>query len=524
MKIVTTAEMREIDRATSAQFGVPSLTLMENAGGGVAAFSVAHYPQARSVTIVCGKGNNGGDGFVIARKLHEAGRKVQVILLADPQDLQGDAAEMYKRMPGSATVVTSSEVLKGTAVQAALDGELLVDAVLGTGFRPPVSGLYAEAIAEINKRSMPTVSVDIPSGANSDAMTAQQGVIARSDAIVTFTAPRPAHVFGGLTQGPTVVVPIGSPEGAIISGLQLNVTTARDVAPLLAPRAPDAHKGTFGHAIIVGGSYGKAGAAAMAGMAALRSGAGLVTVATARSTLPMVAGFAPELMTEALAETDAGTISARAFEQGRLDGLVQDKQVIAIGPGLGLHLDTAELVRTAVERYRGPIVLDADGLNSFAGVTERLDGFQRSVIVTPHPGEMARLAGSSTAAVQSDRLDVARKFARDHRVTVVLKGHGTLVVEQDGTAWVNPTGNPGMATGGTGDILTGMIAGFVAQNLQHVAEAVRSAVFLHGLAGDVARETLGEQCLLATDLLTTLPEAMQRVRRDAREIALQISG
>jgi len=262
----------------------------------------------------------------------------------------------------------------------------------------------------------------------------------------------------------------------------------------------------------------------MAGMAALRSGAGLVTVATARSTLPMVAGFAPELMTEALAETDAGTISARAFEQRRLDGLVQDKQVIAIGPGLGLHLDTAELVRTAVERYRGPIVLDADGLNSFAGVAERLDGFQRAVIVTPHPGEMARLAGSSTAAVQSDRLGVARRFAKEHHVTVVLKGHRTLVVESDGSAWVNPTGNPGMATGGTGDILTGMIAGFVAQNLQRVPEAVRSAVFLHGLAGDVARETMGEQCLVATDLLSALPEAMRRVGREARENAVQISG
>jgi ADP-dependent NAD(P)H-hydrate dehydratase / NAD(P)H-hydrate epimerase len=524
MKIVTTAEMREIDRVTSAQYGVPSLTLMENAGSGVAAFSVTHYPKARSVTIVCGKGNNGGDGFVIARKLHEAGRKVQVLLLADPKELQGDAAEMFKRMPIPATVVASSEALKGPLVQAALDAELLVDAILGTGFRPPVTGLYSEAIAEINHRSAPVVSVDIPSGADSDAMTAQQGMIARSDAMVTFTAPRPAHVFSGLTQGPTSVVPIGSPEGAIISGLQLNVTTVKDVAPLLAPRAPDAHKGTYGHAIVVGGSYGKAGAAAMAGIAALRSGAGLVTVATARSTLPMVAGFAPELMTEALAETDAGTISARAFEQRRLDGLVQDKQVIVIGPGLGLHLDTAELVRTAVERYRGPIVLDADGLNSFAGVAERLDGLQRSVIVTPHPGEMARLAGNSTAAVQSDRLGVARKFAKEHHVTVVLKGHRTLVVEADGTAWVNCTGNPGMATGGTGDILTGMIAGFVAQNLQGVAEAVRSAVFLHGLAGDVARETLGEQCLLATDLLTALPEAMRRVRRTARENAVQISG
>ncbi len=524
MKIVTAAEMREIDRATSAQFGVPSLTLMENAGSSVAEFVTQHYPEAHNLTIICGKGNNGGDGFVIARKLHEGGRKVQVLLLADSKELQGDAAEMYKRMPLQALIVSSSDALKGATAQAALNAEVLVDAILGTGFRPPVTGLYAEAIAEINRRSMPIISVDIPSGADSDAMGAQRETVSRSDAIVTFTAPRPAHVFGMLTHGPTVVVPIGSPDESIASKLHINVTTVKDVVPLLAPRAPDAHKGTFGHALVIGGSYGKAGAAAMAGMAALRSGAGLVTIATARSTLPIVAGFAPELMTEALPETDAGTISIRAFEQGRLDSLAEAKQVIAVGPGLGLHLDTAELVRTCVERYRGPVVLDADGLNSFTGCTERLDGFQRSVILTPHPGEMARLVGGGTAGVQTDRLGVARKFAHEHHVTVVLKGHRTLIVEPDGTAWVNPTGNPGMATGGTGDILTGMITGLVVQNLLRVRQAVRAAVFLHGLAGDIARESLGEPCLLATDLLTALPEAMRRTRAEAREKVVKISG
>lgn len=524
MKIVAAAEMREIDHATSAQFGVPSLTLMENAGNGVAEFVAQRYPRPHTITVICGKGNNGGDGFVIARKLHEAGRKVQVLLLADAKDLQGDAAEMYKRMPVQALIVSSAEELQGAAAQVALNADVLVDAMLGTGVRPPVTGLYADAIQEINRRSAPVISVDIPSGADSDATAAQPGTIARSDAIVTFTAPRPAHVFSTLTHGPIVIVPIGSPEEAIISRLQLNVTTAKDVAPLLAPRAPDAHKGTFGHALIIGGSYGKAGAAAMAGMATLRSGAGLVTVATARSTLPMVAGFAPELMTEALAETDAGTISTRAFDLGRLDSLAQEKQAIAIGPGLGLHLDTAEFARTCVERYRGPIVLDADGLNSFAGCTERLDGFQRSVILTPHPGEMARLVGSSIAAVQADRLGVARKFASEHHLTLVLKGHRTLIVEPDGTAWVNPTGNPGMATGGTGDILTGIITGLVAQNLQRANDAVRAAVYLHGLAGDIARDSLGEPCLLATDLLAALPEAMRRTRAEAREKGVKING
>lgn len=249
----------------------------------------------------------------------------------------------------------------------------------------------------------------------------------------------------------------------------------------------------------------------MAGMSALRAGAGLCTVATAKSVLATVAGFHPELMTEPLEETDAGTISLRALEYGRIDALVKEKTVLAIGPGISRNGETAELVRTVVRKYAMPMVVDADGLNAFDGVAEQLSGKGRTLVITPHPGEMARLAGMSTAEVQRDRLNVARRFAREHEVTVVLKGHRTLVVHPDGTAWVNTTGNPGMATGGTGDILTGIVAGMVAQFPGRVIEAVSAAVHLHGLAGDVARENVGEQALVATDLVRTLPEAMRRV-------------
>ena len=309
MKIVSAEEMRAIDRATSERFGVPSLTLMENAGTAVADYVLLHHAEARRIVVFCGKGNNGGDGFVAARRLHQQGRKVQVILLADPGELRGDAAAMFGKLPDPAIAVHSSEELKSDRVQLALRADLYLDAMLGTGFKPPVSGLYADAIAIMNASQVPVIAVDIPSGADADAMDAQAGTIARADAIVTFTAPRPAHVFGLLTTGVTLVADIGSPAEAIVSHLQLNVITARDVAPLIGPRPPVSNKGSYGSVLVVGGSLGKSGAAAMAGMAVLRAGAGLSTVATAKSVLGTVAGFHPELMTEPLPETEAGTIS-----------------------------------------------------------------------------------------------------------------------------------------------------------------------------------------------------------------------
>jgi len=511
MKIVSAAEMREIDRVTTERFDVPSLTLMENAGSAVADFVLQNFPDANRVNVVCGKGNNGGDGFVAARKLREAGRKVIVVLLANPNELRGDAAEMLKRM-GFAPEVASTSVEFVKARARLGEDDLLLDAILGTGFRPPVSGLYAEAIAAMNATETPIVAVDIPSGADADAMGPQVGAVARADAVVTFTAPRPAHVFGDLTDGPTVAIPIGSPNGAITSTLQLNLITAEEVARLIGPRPRDANKGSFGHVLVIGGSVGKAGAAAMAGMSALRTGAGLSTVATPKSVLATVAGFHPELMTEPCEETEAGTISLRALEYAHIDNLVKGKTVLAVGPGISRDDETSEFVRTVVEKYPMSIVLDADGLNAFDGTADKLSGKGRALVITPHPGEMARLTGLSIPEVQRDRIGVARSFAREHEVIVVLKGHRTLIAQPDGEVWVNTTGNPGMATGGTGDVLTGMVAGMLAQNPQKIIEAVTAAVHLHGLAGDIACETMGEQSLVATDLIEALPEAFQRVR------------
>jgi hydroxyethylthiazole kinase-like uncharacterized protein yjeF len=527
MKIVTSAEMRVIDRVTSERFGIPSLTLMENAGSAVAEFALDSYPHAKTFGVICGKGNNGGDGFVTARKLQQAGREVRMLLLADPAELQGDAAVNFARLQkNSLSRETAPEKPSGgslaifnawgePAFKEIFGCDVLIDAILGTGFRPPVGGVYAEAIAKINASTAPVVALDIPSGADADVMGDQTGAVARADAIVTFTAPRLAHVFGNLTTGPTVIAPIGSPSEAIESSLNLSVITPKDIADLVGPRPRDSNKGMYGHVLVAGGSLGKSGAAAMAGFSALRSGAGLVTVATPRSALGTVAAYHPELMTEPLGETDAGSISKEALEQ--FEHVAENKTVIAIGPGISRHPSTAEFVRAIVTKSTTPIVLDADGLNAFEGRAQELNGHDRTLVLTPHPGEMARLTGLSTAAIQRDRVNVARWFAQDHQLILVLKGDRTVIANPEGKIWINTTGNPGMATGGTGDILTGIVAGMIAQNPKRAFLAVLAAVYLHGLAGDVAEDTMGEHSLVATDLTTVLPESFRRLRAGAAE-------
>ncbi len=531
MKIVSVVEMRDIDRSTTERFGVPSLRLMENAGSAVARFLLSDYPRAERVGIVCGKGNNGGDGFVVARKLVEAGRAVRILLLCDPKELRGDAALMFQSMTKSLhtvhvhpVIVSNAADLDSHAAAEIFSADVIVDAILGTGFRPPASPLYAAAIAKMNRASAPIVAVDIPSGADADAMQPNGARDrARADSIVTFTAPRPAHVFAALTNGSTVIAPIGSPPEAIISQLGLHLSTPSDFAPPLAPREREGNKGSYGHVLVIGGSVGKTGAAAMAGFSALRAGAGLSTIATPKSALATVAAFYPELMTEPLPETDAGTISLRALTP-ELDALLERK-TLAIGPGISRNSETGEFVRSIVTRgekssVANPVlnmVVDADALNAFEGAADQLRGRGRTLVITPHPGEMSRLTGSSIPEIQANRLQVARKFSREHELIVVLKGHRTLIASPDGTVWVNPTGNPGMATGGTGDILTGIVAGLLAQHPHHALEATALAVYLHGLAGDLASRSLGENSLVATDLVRFLHEAFAQTRRGRSE-------
>jgi len=391
---------------------------------------------------------------------------------------------------------------------------------LGTGLAKPLEGFLLEVVRQISK-GFPharVLAVDLPSGISADS-SELIGEHMRADFTVTFTAPKMAHVFPPACEhmGEWVVKQIGTPAEALESdaSLTLNYAFPQDVAWIGKPRAVAGNKGNYGHVLILAGSMGKTGAAAMAARAALRAGAGLATVATPRSVVPIISTLGMEFMTEPLPETEDGAISLRALEGERLDALMARKTVLAVGPGIGANSETAELVRAVVNKYPLPLVLDADGLNAFAG---RMDSFRQDLrptgltVFTPHPGEMARLAGMTTAEIQARRLEVAREFSKQFGVTLVLKGFRTLIASPDGQMRVNPTGNPGMAKGGTGDVLTGLLAGLLAQHPQHpVGEVAAAAVYLHGLAGDVAAEKLGQHSMLAGDLLEEIPQAYKEL-------------
>jgi len=522
MKILTAGQMQKIDRLSTERYGVPSLTLMENAGHGVVEFLAKRFVplEHHRIVILCGRGNNGGDGFVVARMLRDQGLKPRVLLFANPRNVQGDAAVNLERL----TVSGKPEVVEGLdtwqQIKASLEGTtLVVDALLGTGLTKPLGGLLLQVVRDVNTdlASAQVVAVDLPSGISADSGELI-GEHVRAGFSVTFTAPKIAHVFPPACEriGEWVVRQIGTPAEALESDLELflNLACGEDCAWLARPRKPDSHKGSFGHVLVLAGSVGKTGAAALAAMAALRTGAGLVTVATAESALPTVASLGMEFMTEPLPQTEVGTISLRALDYGRFDKLLEGKSVLAIGPGIGTVPETAELVRTLVNRRRLPLVLDADGLNAFAGCMDKFQsgGDLADAVLTPHPGEMSRLAGLGTAEIQAHRVETAREFARKHQVTLVLKGYRTLTAAPDGKVWVNPTGNPGMATGGTGDVLTGMLAGLVAQYRgRPISEVAAAAAYLHGLAGDLAAEEMGHASLIASDLIGSLPRAYKLV-------------
>jgi NAD(P)H-hydrate epimerase len=518
MKILTAAQMQRVDRLTTERYGVPSLTLMENAGRGVVEFLAGRFAplEQQRIVILCGRGNNGGDGLVVTRLLRDRGLKPRVLLFADPGKVQGDAAVNLERLAisGMPEVVESPEAWQ--RIKPSLKGTtLVVDALLGTGVAKPLGGLLLQVARDVNTElaGAQVVAVDLPSGISADTGELI-GEHVRAGFSVTFTAPKFAHVFPPACGhvGEWVVRQIGTPPEALESDSELFLSFAcrEDFAWLARPRKPDANKGNFGHVLILAGSVGKSGAAALAAKAALRAGAGLVTVATAASALPIVASLGMEYMTEPLPETEAGTISLRALEYGRLDKLLEGKSVLAIGPGIGSVPETAELVRTLVNRRRLPVVLDADGLNAFAGCmdTFRSGGDLADAVLTPHPGEMSRLTSIGTTEIQAHRVESAREFAQKHQVNLVLKGFRTLTASPDGKVWVNPTGNPGMATGGTGDVLTGLIAGLVAQYRDRpISEVAAAAVYLHGLAGDLAEKEMGQASLIAGDLIGALPGA-----------------
>jgi ADP-dependent NAD(P)H-hydrate dehydratase / NAD(P)H-hydrate epimerase len=513
LRVLNARQMRAADRRTIEDIGVPSVVLMENAGRQVVAALEALIDDlpSRRIAVLCGTGNNGGDGFVVARVLAQRGIEAPVFLLGEGASVRGDARINldilgHVGVPVVEIADAAAWELHGSHVTGA---DVVVDALVGTGLSRPLTGLHETVVGDINGSDVSVVAVDLPSGLSADSADPIGPAIV---AALTLTrgAPKVPLVLAPAERsaGDIVVADIGIPPFVVdeVEGPRLFLLTREYVRTLVAPRSPDAHKGEFGRVVIVAGSLGMSGAAALAGRAALRGGAGLVTVATAATVQPVVAAMGAEFMTVPLPDAD-GRLTAEAVEAV----LSVSADVVAIGPGLGSGPGVTAFVHAMLDRCESPLVLDADALNACVGEPTRLVGRDgRPVVITPHPGEMARLVGCRTDDVQADRAGLASEFAARHRVTVVLKGHRTLIATPEGEVFVNPTGSPGMATAGSGDVLTGLLAATLAQTLDPTT-ACQLAVYLHGAAGELADADEGEMAMIAGDIVRHLGDAVQEL-------------
>src|SRR5665213_817756 len=505
MQVLSAAEMQACDRATTERYGVASLDLMRAAAAAAAAFAREQFPQARRVTVLCGRGNNGGDGMMVAWLLADAGLAVTTLLLGEPEGLKGDALEAWLELSnhpqgpprGQIHVVKAAEDL--ARLKGVLDTDLIVDAVVGTGFKPPLKGLALTALKRMKGSTAPVLAIDLPSGWAADATSSMVD----------------APVFHPTDKSPSAGTPV-FPADAVITFTALKLSWAGSSMALVQTARPaSANKGLFGHVLVVGGTFGsaggKAGAPSMTALGALRVGAGLVTAAVPAPALAVVSAIAPELMTWPLEASAAGSISDVNLAPDRVEALMAGKTVLAIGPGLGQSPETVKFTTGLLAATKIPVVIDADALNILAAKPVLLAKLAkgRTLVLTPHPGEMARLTGLTVAEVQARRLETARAFAERLGVTLVLKGAQTLIAHPNGEVAVNTTGNPAMAKGGSGDLLTGLIAGLLAQYPSDVAQAVEAAVYLHGLVADLAVRESDEHTLLATDSLQFLSRAFR---------------
>jgi len=513
MKVATAEQMQELDRKAIEQYRIPGIVLMENAGRGAAETILNGFRDIRrqKIAIIAGKGNNGGDGFVIGRHLLNQGIPVKVFLLADPKTLRGDAEtnfQIFLRMKGEVVSISSS--MEYQRIKKDLEKfDLLIDGIFGTGLDAEVRGYYREVINHLNTLQKPIVAIDIPSGL--DATTGKPlGTAIRASLTITFGVPKVGHLIspGADYVGELKVLDISLPRALVEEEkIQTHLLEEEEIRKWLSvPRRKDTHKGDYGHLLVLAGSAGKTGAAAMACEAALRMGAGLVTLGIPKSLNPVMEVKLTEAMTEPLPETTKQTLSLKAFKP--ILRLCENKKAVILGPGLGLVKETQMLILKLIQALNLPLIVDADGLTALATKPKILPLKDRLLILTPHPGEMARLIGSSAKGIQEDRIGMSRNFSHSRNVFLVLKGYRTLIATPQKEIYINPTGNPGMATGGTGDVLTGMIGGLICQGWD-VLRSVQSAVYLHGLAGDrVAREK-GERSLLATHLIEQIPSLLR---------------
>ncbi len=508
MILTTAQQMKELDRATIEDLGVPGLVLMENAGRGVVQVIGKLYPHIRSAAVLVGKGNNGGDGFVIARYLLHLGIKVKVFLAGSKASLKGDAA--HNARLAEACGVPLQEIPEGfdsvCLKKDLADADLILDALLGTGLEKEVQGLFKELIALVNEIARPRLAVDIPSGLSSDSGQ-PLGLCVQASATVTFGWPKRGHLLfpGSQYVGRLLLVDIGIPPALRPEGAdRVELLSGDELLPWLPERRPDGHKGTYGHALILAGSTGKTGAAALAAMGALRVGAGMVTLGIPASLNPILEMKLTEAMTEPLPEGKTGCLGRPALE--RIRTLLAGKRVLALGPGLSTSDGTQALIRSLLkEDFSLPLVVDADGLTALADHPESLTLLSGRAILTPHPGEMARLTGKTVQEIQADRIGTARDFAEQYGVVLVLKGARTVVADPAGAIFLNPIAHPVMASGGMGDVLTGMITGWLAQGVAPLPAACLG-VYFHSGAGVRVAAKKGKQGILASELADVLPE------------------
>lgn len=500
VKILDAAQMRSIDRRTTERFGVPSIVLMENAASAVVDAIFERYPESGRVALICGTGANGGDGFAAARHLENRGVVPVVIVVGDRTSVAGDARTnlvICEQLGIPIYDLRDPNEVESVLAHAA-DADLVVDAIFGTGLNRAPGGIHAEVIRGIAELRIPVLAVDLPSGANASSHEVFEPCV-QAEVTVTFAAPKLCHVFepAALYCGDVIVADITIPEMAVEEELvTLALITPKDVQPLVATRQAATHKGTYGHVGIIGGSPGRSGAAVMSARGAIRTGAGLVTVMTDAETAALV---------------HAGTIESMTYTGADVREFLRNKTAALVGPGLRDDEEAYANTRAMVDAIELPLLLDASGLNAFAGRADALNPRALPRVITPHPGELARILGRDTATINADRIAAVREAARAARCVVVLKGHQTLVAEPDGHVYVNPTGNPGMATGGMGDVLSGIIGALLARGADPL-EAACAGVYLHGLAGDLLAAEIGDTGLLATEVADRVPHAMQRVR------------
>ncbi|MBN2373288.1 NAD(P)H-hydrate dehydratase [bacterium] len=515
MKIVTGDQMRTLDQKAINGLGIPGVILMENAGSGVVKHMMEFFDclASKKIGICCGGGNNGGDGFVAARHLMNRGLRPEVFLFVDPKKVCGDAKnnlDILFNMGGRVYEITGQEDL-GVYSDLLSRCDIIVDAIFGTGLRPPVKGFLADVIVFINGLQKPVVAVDIPSGLGSDSPNIL-GPCIKAALTITFALPKVSHLLppAMANVGELKVVDIGMPP-FLVDEAEYEITYLDDsfLSPFVKMRMPDTHKGDYGHCLIIAGSEGKTGAAYLAAQAALRIGAGLVTLAIPESLNDIMEMKLTEAMTLPLPETQGRAVSVNAWPE--IANILPRISSVAVGPGLSQDQDTAALVLKLINDVELPMVIDADALNLISGRLDLIKRAGHSPILTPHPGEMSRLIGSSVPEVLEGRPGIVRRYAIEGNCYLLLKGCRTLMANPDGDMFLNPTGNPGMASGGMGDVLTGMIAGLLSQGYPK-QDAMLLGVYLHGLSGDLASQLKGEEGLIASDLFDTLPQAILKLK------------